>query len=362
MFKRMNELFWNKEMRAVASQDMKDRLAWWKRRQRQGVQIIEVEDAKARSGIGEYQALLGELGLKDIIRLAKESKITVTEAWLAALVRGMKWIAAADEAIAIAINEGTTRRAIRLATEDAASALEAAGDVAGARALRASGVELTPEIQRAADAEFIAVMKETQMTGDIDTRSTMQLDPNFLNKSVTQISTEPRKAWQLLDKTISHFINKPKSERTEADKQALMNVILPMMGSAAYITAVGVTGRALVGLPQKLMRSEEKQKRIDAHTTNLAVSIFNEAANNILGMAPVVGPVATGLIQAATGQRPFSILGVPLFKEADQALAGLHNRSAEQMLKGLGRLTGVPGIPTNSVSTLAGRLQEALKD
>jgi hypothetical protein len=334
LFKRSWHLFTHPTERHAQSQALKDRLPWWNLRQREGIQIPEVDSVRARSiGIGGYKSLFGKIPIKKVAELALKHKIPYSEAWLDLLEKGMGGISAMDEATGLTIYEGVARKVLREAGETV----------------------MTPELQQAVDGEFIMVMKRSQMTGDVDTRSTMQMDSHFLSKALTQFSTEPRKSWQAIDEALARHVNKPKHLRSAADNQAFARVILPTMASLAYITAVGLVGRKVMDLPLQLIRSKEQQKRRDAQVQHIALQVFNESIGNVFGLSPVAGRTGGEFIKAVVsgsarlagaegGGGHISLFDIPIFTELEKMLNGALNTSPGQVVEGAGAASGVPSL------------------
>ena len=320
----------NKKLREETLADLADRVPSYAGRQVHTSHMLDVDEL-INSGSAHMTAGK-ELTIGDITRMAKDQDISLSNATIELLDKGMVMIKKLDD---------STMASVWNATKDKIAREVKKGNIDPAAA---------------ADEEvklFTTLMMESQPTRSPTTLSINQQSGGFVSRALTQFSTQTRHNANLAFRATMEYINNP--NKTKGDWVDMMSKLMPLAYQTIYTTlaGAGATGGVAIAAntlsSDKAQRTKRAQERRYKRTNSAAKEWFTKFVSSGLTQVPVSGQLLNQAFQGAMGQPVYSTQ-IPMLQEFAgiwMGMSDIQQGKAEQgllkMQKEMFRLVGVPG-------------------
>lgn len=302
------------------------------RRQQQHVQFIELEGINGGMGVVQ-SAFKEQLPFSEVRKLLKDKNVKVTEVMIEGFGKFTAGIKIADEGIMGSVWEAAKKQVDRAAGESDGSYFYRVNDL------------------------FTKTALESQPTIDPVSRSFNQMQRNFFFKALTQFSTQTRKNAEIAFKSTMALLNIDPDKRTAQDRRLWAQAMLPLWIQSAYATAAGAIVAGGLEQLNSIVRSEERQKRIDQNVNNKAADLFRRHLRDTFGQIPVTGAPLSEFIGAYFGGKPFGS-EIPLIAELTELSLGISERDVRKITRATLTPAGVPDVISKPISEIVGRVQE----
>lgn len=275
--------------------------------------------------IARMQALTGELSLKELSKLITTKGVSKLDTLVAGAEKGMIFVTEADRIMLTAIWNKLKEQVKKRDNESEGS--------------RMSRVNMI----------FTHVLEATQPTTSQMSKSVLQSKSGLPFRAMTGFQTQTRRNAELAFLEAAVYQNIPKEFRTKEDRDRFVGVISALLAGTAFATAMGTIASETEGVALSAIRSEERNKRIEARRQSLARRIFHRGIRDVFGQLPgPTGAVASSLFNGITGGHVFSS-EVPVFSELESLTEG-------GIASGIETAFGILGLPRAVVGRPAGEL------
>ena len=323
IMKRIGEYVASPKARKAKIAEMEKASPAFAHRQLKSSRMLDVDDV----GSGSMHLAMGrELSVKDIVKLALKREISLSDATIELLDKAMILIKTMDEATMASLWDST------------------------AKTIKQGGGN-----GRSQNEIFTQLMMDSQPTRTPTTTSLNQMKGGIGARFFTQFSTQTRKNSELMDESITTYLNKPDGARTRQDKEAMFRTVLPMMVQTAYITLAGAAATAGTNemtdklSSRKAQRSRARFERQRARDMSLAKRMFTSYMRTGLSQVPISGSSIDALFAGLMGDKVYDS-AIPIVGEISELAAGMSDRDIARMQKSLGTLMGVPSLANKAIS------------
>lgn len=237
----------------------------------------------------------------DLLKLAKDQKISRSSAWAETVSKGLQHLKWADDAIMAALWQAAKKE----------------GGNPGEK--------------------FRDLILASQPSYDGLSRSINQLNRDLLSRSLTAFSTEARKVAAMFNTAIYNYANKEKP--TAADTKEMMEVVAPLVAQTAYTTAAGTVGAVGMGRLLYALEDEETAAKNEPLREQTAKKIIARFANDAIGTQPVAGALGQYIFNRMTGNPAFgtSVIG---FEDFERLVDEMAQADPSGMIKAFGSMFG----------------------